>query len=395
MFEGLHRYLFLQGLAPHGYCLLWDPALIWTHVLADAVIAAAYFSIPIALWLFIRCRRDIEMSWILALFAAFILACGTTHVLSILVLWVPAYGLEGAVKALTALVSIGTAIALWPMLPKLVALPSPRQLQLALDQLKAEVAERERAEEMLRQSHKLQAVGQLSAGIAHDFNNLLTVISGNLERALRVSAEQPQVTRSLTNALAASERAATLTGQLLAFARKQPLSREEVDLNAVVRSITAMLERTMGEHIVVSCDLAPDLPLLELDRSQLESAILNIALNARDAMDGALDHRGELHLSTRALAGGEVALALRDTGCGMAPDTLERATEPFFTTKPVGSGTGLGLSQVYGFVTQTGGRLEFDSTPGTGTVVRLLFAGQNIGNAGEDAKDNDGTVADC
>ncbi|MFM6832051.1 MAG: histidine kinase dimerization/phospho-acceptor domain-containing protein, partial [Novosphingobium sp.] len=304
MFEGLHRYLFLQGLAPHGYCLLWDPALIWTHVLADAVIAAAYFSIPIALWLFIRRRRDIEMSWILALFAAFILACGTTHVLSILVLWVPAYGLEGAVKALTALISIGTAIALWPMLPKLVALPSPRQLQLALDQLKAEVAERERAEDMLRQSHKLQAVGQLSAGIAHDFNNLLTVISGNLERALRVSAQEPQVSRSLTNALAASERAATLTAQLLAFARKQPLSREQVDLNAVVRSITAMLERTMGEHIAVTCDLAPDLPLLELDRSQLESAILNIALNARDAMDGALDHRGELHLSTRALEGG-------------------------------------------------------------------------------------------
>lgn len=391
MFEGLHRYLFLQGLAPHGYCLLWDPALIWTHVLADAVIAAAYFSIPIALWLFIRRRRDIEMSWIIALFAAFILACGTTHVLSILVLWVPAYGLEGAVKALTALISIGTAIALWPMLPKLVALPSPRQLQLALDQLKAEVAERERAEDMLRQSHKLQAVGQLSAGIAHDFNNLLTVISGNLERALRVSADQPQVARSLTNALAASERAATLTGQLLAFARKQPLSREQVDLNVVVRSITAMLERTMGEHIVVTCDLAPDLPLLELDRSQLENAILNIALNARDAMDGALDHRGELHLSTRVLDGGEVALAMRDTGCGMAADTVERATEPFFTTKPVGSGTGLGLSQVYGFVTQTGGRLEFDSTPGTGTVVRLLFAGRS----GEHARDKDGTGADC
>jgi len=370
MFEWLQRYLFAQGLAPHGYCLLWDPRLIWTHVLADAFIAAAYFSIPVALWLFLKRRKDVEAGWILGLFATFILACGTTHVLSILVLWVPVYGLEGAVKALTAVVSIVTAIVLWPMLPKLVALPSPRQLQLALDQLKAEVVERERAEEMLRQSQKLQAVGQLSAGIAHDFNNLLTVISGNLERALRVTTEQPQVTRSLNNALLASERAATLTNQLLAFARKQPLTRNAVDLNAVVRDIMALLERTMGENVAVHVDLAEDLPTVELDRNQLESAILNIALNARDAMNGI----GDLTVTTQASADGEVALSIGDTGCGMADETLARATEPFFTTKPVGSGTGLGLSQVYGFVTQTGGRLIFESRPGTGTIVRLLFA---------------------
>ncbi|WP_372730200.1 sensor histidine kinase [Novosphingobium sp.] len=371
MFEWLQHYLFAQGLAPHGYCLLWDPRLIWTHVLADALIALAYFSIPVALWLFLKRRKDVEAGWILGLFATFILACGTTHVLSIVVLWVPAYGLEGAVKALTAVVSVITAIALWPMLPRLVALPSPRQLQVALDQLKAEVAERERAEEMLRQSQKLQAVGQLSAGIAHDFNNLLTVISGNLERALRVAPDQPQISRSLNNALLASERAATLTNQLLAFARKQPLSRNPVDLNTVVRDIMALLERTMGENVAVRCELADHLPMVELDRNQLESAILNMALNARDAMDG----KGELVVTTQASADGEVALSISDTGCGMADETLARATEPFFTTKPVGSGTGLGLSQVYGFVTQTGGRLIFESRVGTGTTVRLLFAG--------------------
>lgn len=383
MFESLQHYLFAQGLAPHGYCLLWDPRLIWTHVLADAVIGIAYFSIPVALWLFLKRRRDIEAGWIIGLFATFILACGTTHILSILVLWVPVYGLEGAVKALTALVSIITAAALWPMLPKLAALPSPGQLQLALDQLKAEVAERERAEDMLRQSQKLQAVGELSAGIAHDFNNLLTVISGNLERALRVSGEQPQVARSLTNALIASERAATLTNQLLAFARKQPLTRQAVDLNAVVRDIMPLLERTMGENVTVRCELADRLPTIELDRNQLENAILNIALNARDAMDGA----GELVLVTKAGENGEVAFSVHDNGCGMDEATQIRATEPFFTTKPVGSGTGLGLSQVYGFITQTGGNLKFESKPGTGTVVRLLFAGKSRGQ--------DGTGADC
>lgn len=370
MFEGLQRYLYAQGLAPHGYCLLWDPRLIWTHVIADALIAAAYFSIPVALYLFLKRRKDVEAGWILALFATFILACGTTHVLSILVLWVPVYGLEGAVKTITAIASVVTAIVLWPMLPKLVALPSPRLLQQTLDQLKAEVAERERAEEMLRQSQKLQAVGQLSAGIAHDFNNLLTVISGNLERALRVSTDQPQVARSLNNALVASERAATLTNQLLAFARKQPLTRNPVDINAVVRDILALLERTMGENVRVRCELAENLPMIELDRNQLENAILNIALNARDAMDGA----GELMVITHTSGEGDVSLSIGDTGCGMADDVLARATEPFFTTKPVGSGTGLGLSQVYGFVTQTGGRLIFESRLGTGTIVRLLFA---------------------
>lgn len=371
MFDGLQRYLFAQGLAPHGYCLLWDPRLIWTHVLADAMIGAAYFSIPFAIWLFLKRRRDVEAGWILGLFAAFILACGTTHFLSILVLWVPVYGLEGAVKALTALVSLITAAALWPMLPKLVALPSPRQLQVALDQLKAEVAERERAEDMLRQAQKLQAVGELSAGIAHDFNNLLTVISGNLERALRVSGEKPQVARSLSNALIASERAATLTNQLLAFARKQPLTRQSVDLNAAIRDIMALLERTMGENVIVRCELADGLPTIDLDRNQLDNAILNIALNARDAMDGA----GELVVVTKAGENGQVVFSMQDNGCGMDELTQTRATEPFFTTKPVGSGTGLGLSQVYGFITQTGGKLEFESKPGTGTLVRLLFAG--------------------
>lgn len=378
MFDLLHGYLFRQGLAPHGYCLLWDPWLIWTHVISDALIAAAYFSIAVALWLFLKLRRDVEAGWIIALFASFILACGTTHVLSIVTLWVPVYGLEGAIKALTAVVSIITAVALWPMLPKLVALPSPSQLQRALDQLKAEVAERERAEEMLRQSQKLQAVGQLSAGIAHDFNNLLAVIGGNVERAMRMSGDDPKVARSLGNALAASERAANLTSQLLAFARKQPLSRQSTDLNDVVSDTISLLQRTMGENVTVRCELATNLPQLDLDRNQLENAILNIALNARDAMEGT----GELVLTT-GIADDWVVLSIRDDGSGMDNETLTRATEPFFTTKPVGSGTGLGLSQVYGFVTQTGGKLDFESMPGRGTTVTMMFLIEN--------RDADGT----
>ena len=129
MWNSLNSFLGMRGLPPHGYCLLWDPALVWTHVVADAVIAAAYFSIPFALWRFLRLRRDVEFGWIIGLFAIFILACGTTHLISIYVLWVPAYGLEAAVKVITAVASIATAFLLIPLVPRIVAIPSPAQLR--------------------------------------------------------------------------------------------------------------------------------------------------------------------------------------------------------------------------------------------------------------------------
>jgi len=369
MSKSLFSFLADRGLPPHGYCLLWDPRLILIHVVSVALIAMAYFSIPVALWMVVRRRRELEFSWLLGLFALFILACGTTHLFSILVLWVPAYGLEGAVKALTAAASIFTALALWPLLPKLFAMPSPKHLQQALDQLQAEVAERERVEDMLRQSQKLQAIGQLTAGIAHDFNNLLTVIGGNLERVIRQGDQQSSFTHSLQSALTATERAATVTSQLLSFARKQLLVLKMGNANEIIVGLISLLQQTMGNTIIVRADLAADLPEFVFDRNQLESAIINLAINARDAMP----EGGELVLATQLDEIGNAVVSVRDQGTGMNEETIARATEPFFTTKPVGTGTGLGLSQVYGFVSQVGGTVDIKSTPGAGTVVRLLF----------------------
>lgn len=384
MLDYLTSLLTERGLAPHGYCLFWDPALIWTHVTSDTLIGLAYFSIPIVLGRFLAQRRDIEFGWVIWLFAAFILACGVTHFMSILVLWVPAYGIEGLVKIATAAVSVATAIALWPLLPKVVALPSPRQLQhanarlvatlaerdQALVAVRRETAERERAEDMLRQAQRMDAIGQLSGGVAHDFNNLLTVIAGNVARAQRLVPSDEKLRRSLADAMEAANRASKLTQQLLAFSRRQPLQPAPQDVGAIVRDMSGFLERTLGARVALSFDIPDRLPTVVIDRPQTENAILNLALNARDAMpDG-----GQLQF--RAYARGSVVmLDVSDTGMGMNDATRARALEPFFTTKPVGQGSGLGLSQVFGFMKQSGGNLELYSEPGKGSTISLSFPG--------------------
>ncbi len=397
MFDAIRRLLEADSLSPHGICLLWRPELIWTHALSDAVIGTAYFLIPVALASFVSRRRDVAFTWVFWAFAIFILACGTTHFFSIWTLWFPDYGIEALIKAATAIASIMTAIALVPLLPKALALPSPTQLRQAngmLEQrvrerdealvaLRRETAERLKAEDMLRQSQKMEALGQLTGGIAHDFNNLLTIVMGNLESIARRIGDDRPLRRSLDNAQAGAERAATLIQQLLAFARKQSLQPVDQDINDLVQRMLDLLGRALGERISLRADLAPDLEPVHIDPNQLESALLNLAVNARDAMPAG----GVLTIRTRNDGGGEgsdgpagtsdrgevVVIEVTDTGTGMSEDVRARVFEPFFTTKPVGCGSGLGLSQVEGFVTQSGGRVAIESTLGQGTSVFLYF----------------------
>jgi signal transduction histidine kinase/CheY-like chemotaxis protein len=256
--------------------------------------------------------------------------------------------------------------------------------------LESEVQERTQAllaaEAAQRQSQKMEAVGQLTGGLAHDFNNMLTGIIGNLELLqARVSQGRiSEIERHIVAAQGAAQRAAALTHRLLAFARRQPLDMTPSDVNQIVRSMEDMLRRTLGEQVELQTVLTPDLWPALTDVNQLESAILNLAINARDAMpDG-----GRLTIETRNTeldvdyarrhddveAGEYVAISVSDTGTGMSSDVADRAFDPFFTTKPIGLGTGLGLSMIYGFAKQSRGHLRLYSEEGHGTTIRLYLA---------------------
>jgi PAS domain S-box-containing protein len=507
--------------SPHGICLLWEPELIWLHVISDALIALAYFSIPFVLVIFVSKRRDLKFGWVYWSFGIFIMACGLTHILSIYTLWVPVYGIEGLVKAATAAASVFTAGMLWPLLPQLLTIPSPFELRQAQEALKEEeirgrdseqllqqfrqaqqalresmsrltavvetavdgfilidargrillfnpacerlfgyhaaevfhenvkmlmpptysthhdgyiknflqtgerkiigvgreviglrkdgttfpmelsvgeakqdgesifvgiihdLTGRKHTEEQLRQAQKMEMVGQLSGGIAHDFNNLLTVIVGNAEHLSEQLKSREDLRRISDDICLAGERGAELTQRLLAFSRRQLLHPREVDCHELLDTMHKLLRRTLRENIEISVAPNPDVTLALADRAQLESSVLNLALNAQDAMPNG----GHLTLSTNVVtldddyqaqhpeikAGEYAMIAVTDDGMGMTADVVARAFEPFYTTKEVGKGSGLGLSMVYGFAKQSNGHVSIYSEVGLGTTVRIFL----------------------
>ena len=236
-----------------------------------------------------------------------------------------------------------------------------------------DVTERRATEQSSLQAQKMEAIGQLTAGMAHDFNNLLQVINGNLELALLGLGGNPNAGEPIRRAQRAAMKAGKLTQQLLTFARKQRLEPRRVNLNSLLVEFSELLVRTLGDKVELHLDLKPGLPYCTLDPTHLEMALLNVMINARDAMPNG----GRVKVGTSLLRGGgdgggsHVVICVVDEGEGMTPEVMRRATEPFFTTK--GPGTGLGLAMVHGFVQQSRGRLEIDSAPGQGTTVRMTF----------------------
>lgn len=511
MWAYFQRLLDTSMFSPHGICLLWEPELIWLHVVSDACIAAAYFSIPFALAILVTKRRDLKFGWVFWAFAVFIMACGLTHVLSIYTLWVPIYGIEGLVKAATAVASIFTAAALWPLLPKILTIPSPFELQkvqaaLEEEEIKSrdatlllrqvgdaqramresvtrltavvetavdgvilfdaqtrillfnpacerlfgyqahevmnldigmlmsseqkrpstgharrfatgeamglrkdgssfpmdlsvgqawqdgeliyvgiihDLTKRKLTEQQLQQAQKMETVGQLSGGIAHDFNNLLTVIIGNAEHLSEQLKGRPDLRQFADDIWQSGERGAELTQQLLAFSRRQLLQPRTINCRELIESMLKLFKRTLRENIEIKTAFGPGTIQTFADRAQLESAVLNLVLNAQDAMPAG----GHLTLGTELVAvdddyralhpevtsGAYALISVTDDGEGMTPEVIEHAFEPFFTTKEVGKGSGLGLSMVYGFAKQSDGHVSISSERGLGTTVRIYL----------------------
>ncbi len=387
----------MSTLTPHGACLLWKPELIWLNAITDSLIGGAFFATALFLALLVWRRRDLQFAAAFLAFGIYIMACGVTRLLSVLTLWVPAYGIEGMIKGVVAFMSVGIAAALLLLvLPRLLVLPGRNQLQQAYAQLEEEVRLRRSAEAMVqrfreieatesqvRQAQKMEAIGQLTGGVAHDFNNILTVITGTIEILADAVKDRPHLAQITNLIRAAAARGADLTQHLLAFARRQPLQPRSTDINALVIDSAGLLRPTLGGQIEIESMLSPDSAPALIDPSQLSTAILNLALNARDAMP----HGGKLTLETRNVVldedyaamnndvkpGNYVMIAVSDTGTGIPASLLEKVFEPFFTTKDVGKGSGLGLSMVYGFVKQSNGHIKIYSEEGHGTTVKLYL----------------------
>jgi len=315
--------------------------LIWLNAISDAMVAVAFFATAFVLGSYVwRRRRDVMFRgvfWSLAIFAA---VCAATRLLAILTLWVPAYGIEGLAKGFLALISVALTAAMVLMLPRLMVLPTRIQLQQAYAALDEEVRRRRTAEAMVqrfreieatesqvRQAQKMEAIGQLTGGVAHDFNNLLTVITGTVEILAEAVRDRPHLAQIVDMISAAAARGADLTQHLLAFARRQPLQPRSTDVNALVIDAARLLRPTLGEQIEIESMLAHDSAPALIDPSQLSTAIINLALNARDAMpDG-----GKLTLETgnvvldenyagmnpEVIPGNYVMIAVSDTGEGI------------------------------------------------------------------------------
>ncbi len=254
-----------------------------------------------------------------------------------------------------------------------------------------DITERRKLEEELRQAQKMESVGQLAGGVAHDFNNILTVILGQASLLGCEPGLSPAMRDALSEITKAAERAATLTRQLLTFSRKQVMQPREIDLNSVVNEMIRMLRRTLGEDITLAVNLSANLPSIHADHAMMQQILLNLAVNARDAMPhgGQLDIStfalqigpAELRLNPEAIPGPAVCLRVSDDGSGIPPHIIPHIFEPFFTTKDVGKGTGLGLASVHGIVKQHHGWLRLTSEVGKGTVFQIFIPAQNIGSA--------------
>jgi signal transduction histidine kinase len=390
---------------PHGMCYLWRPDILGLHVIADALITLAYFSIPFTLLYFVRRRKDLQFNWMFVCFAVFIVACGATHFMEIVTIWKPLYWVSGVVKAVTALASVPTAILLARMIPAALRLPSPAALQSANQSLELEIAERKRAEaeirrvndvlesrvaertrelavayESLRRSQeenmrheRLRSLGRMASGIAHDINNALTPATLYAQLLLDHQVLSSEARNDLIVIQQAIDDVSHTVTRIKDFYRGPDANtpRGPIEVGCLLEQVIELTRARWADlprqhRIVVEVRNEHSSPILGV-QAEVRDALANLVLNAIDAMP----EGGTLTLRSRG-SYRHVTLEICDTGVGMSEEVRARCLDPFFTTKGK-HGTGLGLAMVYGMAARHGAALEIDSEPGAGTVIRLVF----------------------
>jgi C4-dicarboxylate-specific signal transduction histidine kinase len=421
--------LFTSDFMPHGMCFLWKPEIIWLHALSDGAIALSYYLIPLALLKLVRGRQDLPFHWMFLLFGAFIFGCGTTHLMEVWTLWHGTYRLEGVIKAITGGASLATAGLLFTLIPKALAIPSAAQLRAANEELGREITDRRRAERALLDAHeqletrvrqrtselaqanddlrvemdrrqradeerrrteqalsKLQAdlahivrvssMGELAASIAHEVNQPLTAVISNADACLRwLAAQPPNIDKgreSIGLILRDARRASEVIQRIRALLKKSPPQPTPQDVNDLLSEVLAVLhDAVAARHIDVRIELAEDPPAVLGDRVQLQQVIMNLVMNAIEAMSDVAERKRALVVSSRVLGTGEVEVSVRDSGVGLQPLVLEKLFDPFFTTKEDGMGMGLSVSQ--SIIESYGGRLWAVANDGPGATFRFTL----------------------
>jgi len=381
--------LFSSDFMPHGYCYSWKPGLVWLHLVSDVLIAVAYFSIPLTLVYFIRKRKDLPFNWMFLCFGTFILACGSTHLMEVWTLWHGTYWLSGAIKALTALASVPTAILLLYLVPHAVALPSPqamrleiaerksaeRALNLVKEQLEfmvqertaelsktnkeliAEIAQRKRSEEALQAAQaqmarmaRVSTMGELTSSIAHEINQPLAAVVTNGDASLRWLGNDPpnlaKTRESITGMIKEANRASEVIKRIRALAKKTPPQKANLAVNEVIDEAIGLVGGQLARQgVVLRKELVPNLPPVIGDRVQVQQVILNLIANGIEAMEEVTGRPRELSIGAKSTDDGRVLISVSDCGTGIEPESADHLFEAFFTTKQEGMGLGLSISR--------------------------------------------------
>ena len=421
MLEFIQQF-FTDGLfIPHGHCYLWKPGLVWLHILSDSFIALAYYSIPISLIYFVHKREDLPFKNVLLLFGAFIISCGTTHVMEIWTLWHPTYWLSGSIKAITALISVYTAMVLVPIIPQALALPSPAQLAASNAELKAALENLENTQAQLIQTEKISSMGKLVSGIAYEINNPTNFIYGNIQFAqeyvqnllglIALYKEQyPQpasaietyiqefdtdfLQEDIQKILSSIELGATRIREVILslrkFSRLDEAEIKKVDIHKGIDSTLLLLQnRLKGQSQFPAIEVIKEygnLPKINCYPKQLNQVFMNILTNAVDALEESLvneqkskEHgcdiltKPKIYIHTEVVDNEQIRVRIADNGYGMSEEIRQKVFEPFFTTKPITSGTGLGLSISRQIIDKHGGKIECISSPFQGTELIIQF----------------------